>query len=152
MIPVDQRESDDCLRACIASVFEIPWEDAPDTGAGCRVETRAHNQHNVVVEWLKARGLTHWMIEMQPADAPVLRRGIRCLEDGSREPADFVWPSPPVSYYLGGGPSPRDPAKDHAVVMYGGRIVHDPNPARDMTIDRIRSITVFIALLNGERV
>jgi hypothetical protein len=150
VIPVDQRESNDCLRACIASIFEIPWEDAPDTGRPVREEElgRAASQHNVVNEWMKDRRLVAWTIEMQPEDRPVLRRGVRIERDGTRIPADYVWPYPMATHCIGGGESPRGYEKHHAVVMHLGKIVHDPHPDRDMTIDRISSLTVICARLS----
>jgi hypothetical protein len=127
-----QREKSDCLRACIASVFEIDWEDAPDT-------TDLDNQHNILNEWLKERGLVEWSLDALTND---LRRGITHHQDGTTSPANFMWPYPPVAYYVGGGESAR--GVDHAVVMHGGEIVHDPHPDQDMTIDRIRTISVFV--------
>lgn len=146
MLPVDQRGPKDCLRACIASVFEIPWEDAPDTAfEEVDQEGRARSQENVVNEWLKVRGLVAWRID-DSGPKPVLRRGELIHQDGSREPSDYVWPYPFATHCLGGGPSPRSDT-GHAVVMHLGKIVHDPHPDKDMTIDRITSLTVFCARL-----
>jgi hypothetical protein len=147
MIAVDQHESSDCLRACIASIFEIPWEDAPDTAPppGIELTDRSWSQHNIVNKWLKARGLVHWTLECKPDDRPVLRRGQRTLPDGATEPSDFMWPYPMATHYVGGGTSPR--GVDHSVVMFAGKIVHDPNSARDMGIEAITSITVYCARL-----
>lgn len=148
MIPVDQREPNDCLRACIASIFEIPWEDAPACAipVGMSDQDRTFSQHNIVNEWLKARGLVAWQID-DSGPKPCLRRGELVHEDRSRTPSDYVWPYPTATHYVGGGSSPRGGGKDHAVVMFAGKIVHDPHPDRDMTIDRIRSIHVYCARL-----
>jgi hypothetical protein len=147
MVPVDQRGDSDCLRACIASIFEVPYEDAPDTArpdGEIDEQGRATSQQNTVNEWLKQRGLIEWQLDME-ADPPVLRRGVVHRRDGSTEPGDFTWPGPPVSYYVGSGTSPR--GVGHAVVMRFGSIVHDPHPAKDMTIDRIDAIHVYVARL-----
>jgi hypothetical protein len=32
MIPIDQRTESDCLRCCIASIFELPYEAVPYFG------------------------------------------------------------------------------------------------------------------------
>lgn len=148
MKPVMQRGSSDCLRACLASIFEVPWEDAPDTARedGQDEQGRMVTQHNRVNEWLAARGLVEWQLDMD-ADPPVLRRGVMIHQDGTRTPANFVWPHPLATHYVGAGPSPRGDGIDHAVVMFCGEIVHDPHPAQDMTIDRIESIHVYVARL-----
>lgn len=148
MIPVEQRGTSDCLRACLASVFEVAWEDAPDTAReeGQDDHGRVVSQHNTVNEWLKARGFVEWAIHKEQGDATLLRRGQTIHRDGSRTPADYVWPYPLAAHYVGGGESPR--GVGHAVVMFAGKIVHDPHPAGDMTIDRIDSIHVYVARLS----
>lgn len=138
MKPVMQRTSNDCLRACIASIFEVPWEEAPDT-------EDHETQHNAVNAWLKDRGLVEWQLDMS-GEIPVLRRGVLIHDDGSRTPSDYLWPFPLATHYVGAGDSPRT-SDGHAVVMKLGKIVHDPHPAGDMTIDRITSIHVYVARL-----
>src|SRR5438128_6207092 len=118
MKPVMQRTANDCLRACLASIFEVPWEEAPDT--------QSHEtQHNSVNAWLKERGLVEWQLNMD-GENPVLRRGVLIQDDGTRVPSDYLWPFPLATYYVGGGDSPRG-SGDHAVVMKLGHIVHDPH-------------------------
>lgn len=136
MIPVMQREDSDCLRCCLASIFEIPWEEAPDTNP----DRVGFSQHNVVNDWLKARGLVEWQLD-DSANPPVLRR---TTLDG--KPDDRKWPYPLATHYIGSGPSPRD-KDDHCVVMKLGRIVHDPHPDQNMTIDRIERIYIYCARL-----
>lgn len=147
MKPVMQRGKSDCLRACLASIFEIPWEEAPATEReeGQDEQGRIHSQHNSVNEWLKERGLVEW--DIAGGKPPVLRRGMTIHKDGSKTPSNFVWPYPVAAHYVGAGPSPRGGGIAHAVVMCLGEIVHDPHPAQDMTIDRIDSIHVYIARL-----
>lgn len=139
MQPVMQRNEHDCLRACLASIFEVPWEDAPAT----TTPEDEKPQHNLVNEWLKDRGLVEWSLYGEKERGP-LRRGESVAQDGTRTPADFTWPSPPATHYVGAGPSPRGNGIHHAVVMFCGRIVHDPHHDRDMTIDRIESIHVYV--------
>lgn len=40
-----QRGPSDCLRACLASIFEVPWEDAPATETP-EDDDRNVSQHN----------------------------------------------------------------------------------------------------------
>jgi len=145
VIPVDQRGASDCLRACIASIFEIPWEDAPDTAPPPSVDDRSWSQHNIVVAWCKERGVVPWTLEAKPEDRPVLRRGRQIDSEGNERPADFVWPFPFATHYVGGGKGPR--GVEHCVVMRQGKVVHDPHPNRDTTIEHIDSITLFVARL-----
>jgi hypothetical protein len=145
MKPVDQREAKDCLRCCIASIFEIPWGDAPDTAlAFLNGDERGIGQHNTVNEWLKERGLVEWQIDTSGPN-PCLRRGEAVARDGSHTLADYMWPYPAAAHYVGGGAGPR--GVGHSVVMFAGQIVHDPHPDRDMTVDRITSIHVYCARL-----
>lgn len=146
VIPVFQRGTHDCVRACLASIFEVRWEDAPATDylePGWTARDRAAYQSNVVNEWLRARGLIEWSID-STWDPPVLRRGIEIV-NGDRRPSDEIAPTPWSSHHLGSGPSPRGFGMWHTVVMYGGRIVHDPHSAGDMTIGRIHAISIFVA-------
>lgn len=150
MRPVMQRGDSDCLRACLASIFDVGYEDAPDTSRqpGQSDEDRNREQHNAVNDWLRDRGLVEWIItDEQPANGgPVLRRGVHIRAGGGREPANFVWPYPTATRCVGSGPSPRG-GRDHAVVMYLGSIEHDPHPDQDMTIDRITTLHVYAARL-----
>jgi hypothetical protein len=143
-----QRGRSDCLRACLASIFEIPWEEAPATEReeGEDEQGRIVSQHNTVNAWLTARGLVEWQLT-GGGDRPLLRRGETIHTDDSRTPANYVWPYPVAAHYVGAGASPRGDHISHAVVMFAGEIVHDPYPAQDMTIDRIESIYVYIARL-----
>ena len=136
MIPVMQRSDSDCLRCCLASIFEVDYDDAPDTTP----ESSSESQHNRVNRWLEERGLVEWGLD-DSANPPVLRRGTL---DG--KPNDRQWPYPLATHYIGCGPSPRN-EDYHCVVMRLGRIVHDPHPDQNMTIDRIKHIYVYLARL-----
>lgn len=137
MKPVDQTTfapQGNCLQACLASIFEVPLSEVCDTSPRAGSD---YSQHNVVQAWLEPRGYWTWNLDGKWAP----KRGVRHLEMGRTEPADFLWPYPP-GWYIGGGVSPR--GVEHAVVMRAGRIVHDPHPKRDMTLDAIDSITVLV--------
>jgi len=87
MKPIDQRGANDCLRACIASIFEIAYEDAPDCAIplGISDQDRAFSQHNIVNEWLKARDLVECQLD-DSGPAPVLRRGMHVSKGDTSEP------------------------------------------------------------------
>lgn len=92
----------DCLRACVASIFDLPLEEVPHflhDGGGDSTSgedwwwTR-------LFRWAAARGLE-----------PVFT-----LDE-------------PQGYSIAGGKSPRGPW-GHWVVWQAGQCAHDPNPAR----------------------
>lgn len=130
-----------CLQACLASIFELPLADVVDTTPPPGDDGAFWSQHNAVQKWLEPRGYWTWTIDGKLAP----KRATRHLEDGTTEPADYLWPYPP-GWYIGGGDSPRGVA--HVVVMRAGHVVHDPHPARDMTIDHIDSIIVLVRCSN----
>jgi len=119
MIPVDQLivpwsypgpPYGDCLRACIASLLELPADavphfmDYPDSEGGDRGE-----QH--LREWLASRGIGY-LVNFVP------------LED-----LEAVAEHGLYGYHVmigSGGPK----GAQHAVVAYRGRVVHDPHPER----------------------
>lgn len=112
MISVEQRGAYDCMTACIASIFEVAYEDAPllcsESG-----DAPIDGWWNAYESWLALRG---WAVVQR----------VRTTEDET----DPMWcPWSLTSYWLAGVKSPRIDG-DHAVVMYGNKIVWDPHPRR----------------------
>lgn len=122
---VNQRTQADCLRACVASIFELPYEEVPDFGhrtdpTGQPPSTvRCWDQDVELAEWLAKRGLgfirltSPWPFEVGSA-------------------ARLPW-----GFCIGEGNSPRGDWR-HGVV-YDARtcgvaeepkMIHDPNPSR----------------------
>jgi hypothetical protein len=97
-----EEEQGNCMQACLASIFEIPLEDAPEfTGL---INSGAWFTH--LQAWLKKRNLTLLMLPAKPVDIPhgfamagVLSKTLPKPEDG------------------------------HMIVVQNGLPVHDPNPA-----------------------
>lgn len=133
MIPVMQTNFDggNCLSACLASILELPLADVVDTTPPA--DTEGWSQWNLVIEWLRGRGLTLW-----PMDGTLLR-----LVETYAGPR--LQPHPPCAHYIGSGPSPRG-SDYHAVVMYQGEIVHDPHPGKGLSVREIDMIEVLVAI------
>lgn len=118
MKPVDQLRIDDvngdCLRACVASVCELPPEDVPnfsEKGFMAGLEEWGRQQGHKVI-WLNL-----------PSETSL----------------DKIWFGSVPDYFIVWGESPRPKAdgtaKQHAVVAkgkgYGVEVIHDPHPSRD---------------------
>ena len=98
---LDGPEAGNCLQACIASLFEMALEDVP---------------HFVLKDnWVKA--LDNWLAQF---DLQSVEIDLRYM----RQQGGDMWK--PYGYHLINGNSPRADCK-HAVVGYGGEMVHDPH-------------------------
>ena len=96
---VDQKTTDDCWTACLASLTGLPLEGFPQTPDVHDAETEIAYDQGV-----KLHLLDHgWMLR------PLHKRV-------------------PKGYAIACGPSPRRPGFDHCVVVRDGDLVHDPHP------------------------
>lgn len=90
-----------CLQAAIASLLDLPLVEVP---------------HFVGRDWM-TDGAEHWWTEWRRWSAA---RGLRVEALETPQAGE---------YYLGGGPSPRDPEnRSHVAVYQDGDLVHDPHP------------------------
>jgi len=137
MKPIDQRNESDCLRCCIASVFELPYEAVPHFGPDYDVkevvtpDRASADQDAALVKWLAERGLSHLNIT-NPDIA---------FENGAKQ-ARCPW-----GFCVAGGFSPRGDWS-HAVV-YDARdgkpiMVHDPHKSRFGLRGRPEYFTCFL--------
>jgi hypothetical protein len=101
----------DCLRACIASLFEMDIEGVPHF---CDERAYPEGHYPAVQEWLKRRDLTMIAYPV-PAD--------KMEEHGEAMRALGV-----DCFYLVGG---RSGLSNHVVVAQYGACVHDPYPKLD---------------------
>lgn len=136
MIPVDQaifeEGKGDCLRACVASICELPLDGVPNFA-----EDDSYIQG--AIAWLRARG-THSL-------------RIDWTGDGY-ESHQYV--SYPEGYCILCGTSPRstpEKRKGHAVVGrangWGFRVDHDPHPSRAGSIGGPNSVLWVFRPLKG---
>jgi len=116
MKPIDQtkfgKPHGNCMRACIASLFEISLEQAPELSTA----TTTPEWSNRLNAWCAERGLHALDVELY-----------------TELPADM--------YVIGAGPSPR--GIQHAVILRGGKMVHDPHPSRG-GVTRVQRVTLFV--------
>uniref|UniRef100_A0A6M3IIZ5 Uncharacterized protein n=1 Tax=viral metagenome TaxID=1070528 RepID=A0A6M3IIZ5_9ZZZZ len=120
MIPVDQENTNDCQRACVASILELPLTDVPN---------------------FMLPNSDGWVERMQEFTKPY---GFLTLNlfftDGKSE--EYL----KDCYTIAGGESPRSPEREHAVVWKNGKMVHDPSPTRAGIVGKPHSYTVFIGM------
>lgn len=92
-----------CMAACVASLLELSLEDVPDF--------RPDTWWLTLVEWLRARGLDAFYVEIPHERAREV------------QPSAYVSPG---TYYIGGGLTAR--GTGHVCVYFADRMVHDPLP------------------------
>lgn len=120
---VEQRASFDCMTACLATIFGVPYEDAPVLADPETCEP--------IDQWLRV--MTLWLHErgFHPQSFSLDQR---IIDSWGPRPARSPWYWPTL--WMGGVLSPRfeedgEPGH-HAVVMQGNDLVYDPHPQREM--------------------
>jgi len=113
---VKQAEHDDCYRACVATVLglslsEVPnfyreAEERPSSTPG-----RYPEVYDLIRDWARTRGFAALFLPGQPSLDYVLEQTYRL--------------NPEAPFILGGR---SKHGTGHAVVVCGGRIVHEPSP------------------------
>lgn len=145
---VDGSPFQDCMRASLASLLGLAYEDVPDLSTGATRELGG--QHWATVAFLERIGLAH---EQFSGAWAIAFRGDR--------PVGYVPPWGEWELWgrldlrglaLGYARSPRAASiyDGHCVVLYDGRLVWDPHPRRDMGIGPLYGFLVPTTL-RGER-
>jgi hypothetical protein len=125
---IDGRPMGDCIRACIASIFELPIEEVPHFAESPRGWFRS------LQDWLRPMGLVMEHDEHQPVDAP---------------------PSYHYGWWMASVESENFEGGTHAVVMRGllnpgegmaHEVAHDPSPHPRRTPYRFVGARYFVAL------
>lgn len=116
-----QAEQGNCFQACVASILEIPLEEAFDM--------MAHEEG-------------HWFDKFQEWLRP---RGLGCFYVGADRNGGPTWPIP--GYHIIDLESTTLAVKSdgHVAVMLDGEVVHDPNP-RATHQGKVMGYFVFVAL------
>jgi len=127
MIPIDQTicnfKTGDCMRACVASVFEIPIEKVPNF-----MEDGFDNYNSKLQRWCDKMGMRSLDLAFESQDIAK-----DCLEN---------------MYVIAVGRSPRgtNDKERHGVVWKDGKIVHDPHPDKNGLDGMPTAFTVFIPI------
>lgn len=105
MTPTDQQSDNDCVRACVATIFDLPIADVPHF-----VEVAGSRWRLELMAWLKATRPEFVMMELPPV------RG--------------AWLEGAVGIACGKSPRYPDGTIKHAVVWQDYEMLHDPHPSR----------------------
>ena len=114
---VEQRFANDCWKACVASLLELPYQEVAAAKAG-----DDEGWYSFWKRWFADRGFAWWE---RPID------GGRYVGFGELT--------------IVSGASPRTDG-DHCVLAQNGEIVWDPHPQREMGIGPITSVTMLVPL------
>jgi len=127
------RETGDCYRACIASLFELPIEEVPNFWL------QIPNSNNLVPDQL----IKEWWLSIRLWSES--RYNLVPLDFKWSEESDLTWLLKDV-YLIASGTSPRYPDLDHSVIIFNNKIVHDPHPSGvGFGGNKPKLITVFVA-------
>jgi hypothetical protein len=145
MKPIYQLTNSDCMRACVASIFELPLKRVPFFGESAIKDIKNRNamthkersraalqQADDFAAWLKAHGLD---VEYISDPDWAIKRGAKA--------ARLPW-----GLCIGGGRSPRGPW-DHATVWDAAdwtnrKMVHDPHPSGAGLKGKPHTFTCFL--------
>lgn len=116
MRPVEQQEPFGCLRACVASILELAYTDAPAALAEEKGQTQA------LARFMASRGFSIGNYSLY---------GVPCSPEEPPQRNSRYWPT----YWIASVLSPRLVDADgkpgwHDVVMQGSDLVWDPHPER----------------------
>lgn len=117
MIPVEQQEPYGCLRACVASILELSYEDVP---AALAVED---GQTTSFLQFMASRGFSIGDYSLYGANG---------LPDEPQQRTPRTWPT----FWIASVLSPRLVDSDgepgwHTVVMKNADLIWDPHPERE---------------------
>lgn len=113
---VKQQEHDDCYAACVATVLGIPLSEVPNfyreamSWPSSTLE-KCPGVYDLIRDWARTRGFAALFLPAQQSLAYVLEQTYRI--------------NPEAPFILGGE---SIFGTGHAVVVCGGRIVHEPSP------------------------
>lgn len=116
----------DCLRACLASVLELPKAQVP------HFVFNESTWFEDMQAWLRIRGLT-----------------CLCLPLGLPIYNDALWAMLGPAIVIAGVYIGKDESRRHAVVAQSGKVLHDPIPepfARTETLDHAFDVLVFATI------
>jgi hypothetical protein len=125
MKPISQTKfgmKGNCFSACIASIFEIELNDAPDLMPNENI--KGEEQDKILNEWLRKYNLKYIEVRFQNDK---VEKFLLCV------------------YHFIIGTSPRNKDIDHCVVGLGGKMIYDPHPDKTGVVGLLK-YGVFISL------
>ena len=126
MIPVHQRihgngkngeALGDCLKCCVASILELPYEDVPHFAAGEWKVSESSTWLENLNDWLLEKG---WSLR---ASANFYYKHWPRLDEFALETKPRNWHD---GFWIGAVLAARGAGNYHAVVMYGDSVMHEP--------------------------
>lgn len=163
MIPVQQRISasggadvpGDCVKCCIASILELPYEDVPHFVARevRDAEGKALWWFEGVNHWLRERGyplrLHHWTNSLTAAEVFARREAIG-LQPGESMPALDMYRASPHpdrhdGWWIASVISENFEQSTHAIVMNGDMVAFDPSATPRRTPYAFIGGNIFVA-------
>lgn len=165
MIPVQQRISaaggdsvlpGDCVKCCVASILELPYEDVPHFVAGEVKDADGNPLHwlKAINHWLRERGyplyLRQWTNFLTGAELTALRDA-RGLKPGEPGPNNDQYRRRPVpdrceGWWIASVISENFEDSTHAIVMHGDQVAFDPSICERRTPYEFIGGEQFIAL------
>mgnify|MGYP001592315282 FL=1 len=122
-------EQGNCFQACLASILEIPLEDAFDC---CPFDTptdekrlERHPWWVAFNEWLSQFGLGSIWLEFKPTPPTITQL---------------------LGYHLAEVKSHTLKSGNHCVVIHDGELVHDPNPKSKVDSDDLIGVYILVPL------
>lgn len=115
MIPHEQKNGLDCYRTAVACILDLSSPDEiPCSFTECRT---ADQQAQKMREWLSGHGLNLVRVAFNGDEVQVVLDYMEAMNPGA-------W------WLLSGASGNRSADYNHVVVCQGGRIAHDPSPAK----------------------
>ncbi len=163
MIPVPQRIAaaggdslpGDCVKCCVASILELPYEDVPHFVARevKDADGKPLDWFNGINHWLRERGyplwLKRWTNNKTAAEVFALRDQLG-LQPGESMPATLMYrvskyPDYHEGYWIASVISENFEDSTHAIVMLNDQVVFDPSTKPRRTPYEFIGGEVFVA-------
>jgi hypothetical protein len=131
MKPVDQRIIDpghgDCMRACLASLLELPYEEVPHLR---EIQNKGEQSwFEVMFGFLRKHGYDFagtFSKSFKNSSGEWEGRPIEAYDwEDLRSRSSGV-----MGFYMAGGPSPRLNCSHAIIIDARGNLIHDPHPSR----------------------
>lgn len=160
MIPVQQRITaaggdgvlpGDCVKCCVASILELPYEDVPHfvNREVNDADGKPLDWYSGVNHWLRERGYPLWLHTWRhhkTSTEVFAERERRGLQPGEPMPANAnKFPDPIGGYWIASVISENFEDSTHAIVMLNDQVAFDPSTRPRRTPYEFIGWGVFVA-------